>query len=99
MDRTDQTATSALTRRALLARGAALSLSSGLAGGALVGAPAALAARARRRRAGLPSPDQVRAAFTQMVDFGPRLTASQPHADYIAWLEHEFAAAGLQVRA
>jgi len=43
---------------------------------------------------GLPSPQQVRADFQTMVDFGPRLTGSEPHNRYIEWLEREFAAAG-----
>src|SRR5436305_13041246 len=77
-----------LTRRALLERGAALGLSSTLAG-----AYPALAAS--RRPVPLPSPPQVRAAFTRMVEFGPRLTASHPHAKYVAWLEREFKRAGL----
>src|SRR5436305_3298572 len=79
-----------LTRRALLERGAALGLSSTLAG-----AYPALAAS--RRPVPLPSPPQVRAAFTRMVEFGPRLTASQPHAKYVAWLEREFKRAGLHL--
>ena len=32
-----------------------------------------------------------------MVDFGPRLTGSEPHNDYIAWLEREFTTAGLEL--
>jgi hypothetical protein len=32
-----------------------------------------------------------------MVQFGPRLTGSDAHNDYIAWLQEEFAAAGLQL--
>jgi hypothetical protein len=82
-----------VTRRDLLARGAALGLGSTLAG--LAATPPALAAR--RRPLGLPTPRQVRADFTQMVEFGPRLTASQAHANYIAWLEQEFTAAGLSL--
>src|SRR5581483_3993515 len=82
-----------VTRRDLLARGAALGLGSTLGG--LAAAPPALAAR--RRPIGLPTPRQVRAEFTRMVEFGPRLTGSEAHANYIAWLEQEFAAAGLSL--
>jgi hypothetical protein len=32
-----------------------------------------------------------------MVDFGPRLTGSDSHNRYIAWLEREFTAAGLEL--
>jgi hypothetical protein len=84
-----------MTRRALLARGAALGLSATFAG-SLAMPRAALAARARRP-VGLPSPKRVRADFKRMVDFGPRLTASDAHDNYVAWLEHEFGRAGLDV--
>ena len=46
---------------------------------------------------GLPTPAQVRGDFQRMVDFGPRLTGSDSHNNYIAWLEEEFASAGLQL--
>src|SRR3954454_14845403 len=46
---------------------------------------------------GLPSPAQVRRDFQTMVDFGPRLTGSEPHNRYIEWLEREFAAAGCEL--
>jgi hypothetical protein len=65
--------------------------------------PALAARRSSVRRAGahatvpLPSPAQVRAAFTQMVELGPRLTASDPHNLYIDWLEQEFIDAGLKI--
>jgi hypothetical protein len=32
-----------------------------------------------------------------MVEFGPRLTASDPHGHYVDWLEHEFIDAGLRM--
>jgi hypothetical protein len=91
----------ALTRRSLLARGAGVGLSS-LAGRSLLGAGPAFGARRTaiapaRRPVALPSPAQVRADFTRMVEFGPRLTASDPHSLYIDWLEQEFTAAGLQM--
>jgi hypothetical protein len=43
----------------------------------------------------LPSPEQVRADITTMVEFGPRLTASDAHSNYVDWLEQEFIDAGL----
>src|SRR5437764_10384450 len=68
----------ALTRRALLGRGAAVGLFSTLAGARPASAGAALATLARRP-VPLPSPRQVRADFERMVAFGPRLTASHAH--------------------
>jgi hypothetical protein len=91
-----------LTRRELLARGAALSLTA-LAGQALITEPALAAGRAAsllrpstaQGPVPLPSPAQVRADFTTMVGFGPRLTATDAHSRYIDWLEQEFIDAGL----
>lgn len=94
-----------LTRRTLLARGAALGFSAAASG---AGAEAAAGkARHHRRKhrhravlkkpVPIPSPAQVRADYAQMVAFGPRLTASAEHGNYIAWLEDEFTAAGLQL--
>jgi hypothetical protein len=45
----------------------------------------------------LPTPAQVRADFQRMVDFGPRLTGSDAHNRFIAWLEREFTAAGCRL--
>jgi hypothetical protein len=90
--------TRVVTRRALLARGAALGVSSSLAAKALAAPRAALAARpslSTNIPIPLPSPQQVRADFTRMVQFGPRLTGSDNHNRYIAWLEREFTNAGL----
>jgi hypothetical protein len=39
----------------------------------------------------------MRADFQTMVDFGPRLTGSEPHNRYIAWLESEFTKAGCRL--
>ena len=84
----------AFTRRALL---------KGAAGVAIAGAVPATAAGARRHAAGaaptrtrasLPTPTQVRADIQRMVDFGPRLTGTDAHNRFIAWLEREFIAAG-----
>ncbi len=89
-----------LTRRQLIGGAAAVGLSSALAG---IGPPSASAARrarrapAARRPIPLPTPAQVRADFQRMVNFGPRLTGSDSHNKYIAWLEQEFIAAGLEL--
>ncbi len=45
----------------------------------------------------LPTPAQVRADFTKMVEFGPRLTGSDAHNNYIQWLGDEFVKAGLEL--
>jgi hypothetical protein len=77
-----------LTRRTFLERaamaGAATALGAGLGGRVAVarGAGAAVVP--------LPSPQQVRADFQTMVDFGPRLTGSPGHDRFIEWLEQEF---------
>jgi hypothetical protein len=84
-----------ISRRALLGRAAVLGASSALA---THGLPAVAASRARRRTIALPSPRQVREDFTRMVEFGPRLTASESHNRYVSWLEDEFVKAGLQLR-
>jgi hypothetical protein len=94
-----------LTRRSVLARGAGLGLSSTFAGRSLLAEPARAARRAASMRrptatrppVPLPSPAQVRADFTTMVEFGPRLTATDSHSRYIDWLEQEFIDAGLQM--
>jgi hypothetical protein len=91
-----RTGPAAISRRDLLGRaakgGAALALGTQLA------APRSAAGRVRRQRpVPLPSPRQVRADFTRMVDFGPRLTGSESHNQYIAWLEDEFTQAGLEL--
>lgn len=87
-----------LTRRMLLARaasgGAALSLSGSLLASRGARARAGAGARAR---IGLPSPQRMRADFQTMVDFGPRLTGSEPHNLYVEWLEREFAKAGCEL--
>src|SRR3954447_8164051 len=72
-----------------------------LVGRAMLGASSLALARLSWPRAaagaapaGLPDAAQVRADFQRMVDFGPRLTGTDAHNRYIAWLEDEFAAAG-----
>ncbi len=84
----------ALTRRQALAGTAALGLSAAVGGMRVSGARAA---RPRQQPIPLPTPAQVKADFQRMVDFGPRLTGTDAHNAYIAWLEQEFTAAGLQL--
>ena len=87
-----------LTRREAVGGAAALGGAAVLAGLTVPGARALTGqARARVAPVPLPTPAQVRADFQRMVDFGPRLTGTDSHNAYIAWLEREFAAAGLQV--
>src|SRR5260370_24375181 len=92
------TATEPLTRRALLGRAAVAGAALAAEGSLLTPRTATAVARRRRRQIALPSPHQVRADFTRMVEFGPRLTGSDNHNRYIAWLEQEFVAAGLELR-
>jgi hypothetical protein len=82
-----------ISRRTLLGRAAAAGASATLLGAA----PAAAGRLNRRRTVPLPSPAQVRDEFTRMVEFGPRLTASPSHDNYVAWLEQEFDRAGLEL--
>jgi hypothetical protein len=87
-----------ITRRSMLARAGGLGASSTLIGRSMLSAAPALAARtAGRRPTPLPTPQRVRAEFTRMVEFGPRLTASDPHGRYVDWLEQEFVDAGLRM--
>lgn len=84
-----------VTRRQLVGGAAAVGLSAVLAG---VRAPVSRAARhASRVPVPLPSPAQVRTDFTRMVEFGPRLTGTDAHNKYIAWLEEQFTTAGLEL--
>jgi hypothetical protein len=76
---------------------ATLGASAALLGAAPAGARRRAGIRARGRIVPLPSPQQVRDEFTRMVEFGPRLTASPSHDNYVAWLEQEFEAAGVQL--
>jgi hypothetical protein len=66
-------------------------------GGSELAQLASAATRRSTRQIPLPSPAQVRADFQRMVDFGPRLTGSDPHNAYIAWLEREFVKAGCRL--
>jgi len=85
---------SGLTRRQVLGGAAALGLSSALT---TLRVPTARAARTASASIPLPTPAQVKADIQRMVDFGPRLTGSDAHNAYIAWLEQEFTAAGLEL--
>jgi hypothetical protein len=87
-----------LTRREALAGAAGLALGSGLIAATPSAARTKLApAQPLKPVIPLPSPAQVRADFQRMVDFGPRLTGSAGHNAYIAWLERELVAAGVQL--
>src|SRR5947208_15930621 len=84
------------TRRTLVQRG--------LAASPLLLAPAglpgtALAARRRSRPidGALPSARDVRRQVLEMVEPGPRLTATSPHLQFIDSLEEDFRGAGLSV--
>jgi hypothetical protein len=78
-----------LTRRSLLKGAAAMSLAGAL--------PGAAAGAATRRPGVLPTAAEVRADIQRMVDFGPRLTGSDAHNRFVAWLEREFTSAGCQL--
>lgn len=69
------------------------------AGAALVagGVPARLARAALTGPVPLPSPADVRRDFQRMVDFGPRLTGTTAHVNFIKWLEQGFVDAGLEL--
>jgi hypothetical protein len=84
-----------IDRRTLLGRAAAAGASATLLGATAASARKPAHRVARRRTVPLPSPQQVRDDFTRMVEFGPRLTASANHANYVAWLEQELEGAGL----
>jgi hypothetical protein len=84
-----------IDRRTLLGRAAAAGASATLLGATAASARKPTRRAGRRRTVPLPSPQQVRDDFTRMVEFGPRLTASPNHKNYVAWLEQELEGAGL----
>jgi hypothetical protein len=88
-----------ITRREAIKRGAALTIASSAAASEARFAlsRSALAASTAAATVPLPTPRQVRADFQRMVDFGPRLTGTRAHHEFLAWLEAEFATAGLNV--
>jgi hypothetical protein len=55
------------------------------------------AARGATAPIALPTAAEVRRDFQTMVDFGPRLTGSEPHNRFIEWLEREYTAAGCEL--
>ncbi len=85
-----------LTRRDLLARVGELGLASTALGAGLATFPRVSRAKSLAATpVPLPGPDQILGDVQRMVDFGPRLTGSDPHTRYIEWLEREFSRAGL----
>jgi hypothetical protein len=80
-----------ITRRALVKRG--------LAATPLLLVPSlpAPALAARRRHGALPTPKQVQAQVREMVELGPRLTATSAHLNFIDGLDEGFRDAGLKV--
>jgi hypothetical protein len=80
-----------ITRRTLLKRGAAASPL--LLSGAL---PSAALAR-KRRTGALPTAREVKRQVREMVELGPRLTATSPHLNFIDGLDDGFRRAGLSV--
>ncbi len=82
------------TRRTLLKGAAGLTLAGAVPPIAAARTRTIRRPRTRRRVPTLPTPAQVRADIQRMVDFGPRLTGSDPHNRFVAWLEQEFTAAG-----
>src|SRR4051812_2093151 len=79
-----------LTRRTLLKRAAAATPALAYAGA--LAAPAAHA-----RRATLPTARQLAREVREMVELGPRLTATSPHLNFVDGLEDGFRGAGLAV--
>lgn len=90
----EPTTTDEITRRALVQRAAVLAAAAAAAG---VVDGVADATTAVPTPVPLPSPAQVRADVQRMVDFGPRLTGSAPHANFVEWLETQFVQAGAQL--
>ena len=87
-----------ITRREAIKRGAALTIASSAAvSEAKFALSRSALAASTAATVPLPTPRQVRADFQRMVDFGPRLTGTRAHHEFIAWLEAEFATAGLNV--
>ncbi|MCI4592059.1 hypothetical protein MOK15_18385 [Sphingobium sp. BYY-5] len=52
---------------------------------------------ARANPVPLPSADQIRQDYQQMVDFGPRLPGNANHVKFVDWMKREFVAAGLRL--
>jgi hypothetical protein len=80
-----------ITRRTLVKRGLAVSpllLAPGLPAPALA---------ARRRRGALPTAKEILREVREMVELGPRLTATSAHLNFVDGLEDGFRGAGLSV--
>jgi hypothetical protein len=75
-----------------------MAVASGLAASSLLFAPGMSArALARRRTGALPTADEVMRDVREMVELGPRLTATRPHLNFIDGLEDGFRRTGLSV--
>ena len=85
---------SSVSRREFVKRGAALSAIA--LGGRLLDPAFAFPARAQAAAAtgALPSAGQIRDDFQRMVDFGPRLTGTAAHDNFIDWVQDELERAG-----
>jgi hypothetical protein len=81
-----------ITRRTLLGRG--LAAGSALA---VTGVPGSALAARRRARWTFADPRRLRREVTEMVELGPRLTATSPHLQFIDALDDGFRAAGCTV--
>jgi hypothetical protein len=83
-----------VSRREFVKRGAALSAIA--LGGRLLGPMSMSPARAQAAAAAgaLPSAGQIRDDFQRMVDFGPRLTGTRAHENFINWVQDELERAG-----
>jgi len=90
-----------MSRRTLMGR--ALAGTGGLVGARLLAGPGGVLASTLPTSfsgagelvpALLPSAETVRKGVQRMVNFGPRLTGSKAHNNYIAWLQSGFAEAG-----
>ena len=88
---------SRFTRRQVLERAAASGAALTLGGPLLAGSARASSMSNASSAPWMPSPEQVRADFQTMVDFGPRLTGSDPHNRFIEWLQDEFVKAGCKL--
>lgn len=92
------TPTSTVSRRTVLAGGAAVAFGLAAAGGRPSPAAAVTKPAAVRPIVPLPSPAEVRRDFQTMVDFGPRLPGNESLEQFTRWLEDEFVAAGATLR-
>ncbi|WP_311267716.1 hypothetical protein [Sphingobium sp. WCS2017Hpa-17] len=77
-----------LTRRSALLAAAVAMAGTSRAGRAMA---------ATRASVPLPTADQIRRDYQQMVDFGPRLPGNANHLRFVDWLARQMVAAGLQM--